>query len=246
MPVGKIIQQALADGWRIVTNYPKQQVIFLHKPAKFVAGLDFESWAEIKEAFAALLLGGALALLLNKINVTFYDGRIQRVIQFADKTENTVFLVIAVLAFALLTYVPFRLLGKDASLKSTGITLMYAVGYTAPVATLLVIILTRVASEMLDASLVLIPPLKIVQLSYPESTTYSRIVGTVFSGALLAWNIYFSWLLWFALSAANRIGRIYGAVSLIIGVALLYMLGGWIGSAVDRLIDVLRPLLELF
>jgi hypothetical protein len=244
MPVREIFQQALAEFWRTVTEYPKALVLFLRKPRTFVARLEFDSWRAIKDAVGALLIGGALALVTHKINVAFYDERIQRVIQIQDKKINTIYLVVSVLAFVAFAYVPFRISSRHTTPLSIGIPMMYAIGYAAPVATLLVVVVTRLTSDLVGASIVVIPPLKIVQLSYPERTTFATVVNTAFGAIMIAWNLYLFWLFWFALSAANRVSLVRGAISLIVAVALLYALGGWIGHLTDLVLEPWRPYLE--
>ena len=238
------VRQALAKGWKILTDYPKKQARFLTEPTKFIAGLEFGTWETKKDAFEVLVLGGTIALVLHKNNVHLYDERIRRVIEIQDKAVNTVYLLAAVAAFAFLSFVPFRILGGRGTFVANGMTLMYAVGFTVPVATLLFVVMTRLESAMLDAAIVLIPPLKIAQFSNPDASGFSKFVLGAEAAIRLLWNIYFSVLLWLALCAANQINRLRGIVALIAAVALLFSLGGWLGRLVEMVVKPLRPLLE--
>jgi hypothetical protein len=232
------------EKFEIVARYFRSLLFFLCNPFRFANETDFTAKKTKVEAFAFLGFGAAASIIAGQVNINFYDERIRRVIEVTNKVEAIFFFTIALTVFALLAFLGFRIFGGKASLLATIFLAMYAIAFTAPVLTLLLILTTRLESALLNTTLVLVPPKRIIQFDSIEDTPSNRAIQTMFSGVLFAWNIYFAWLAWAALRALNKVGRLRAVAGLIATILALIAVAGVVNSAVNPSVEPLRPIWE--
>lgn len=232
------------EKFEIVPRYFRSLLFFLRSPFRFANETDFTAKKTKLDAFAFLVFGAATSIIAGQVNINFYDERIRRVIEVTDKVEAVFFSTIALTVFALLAFLGFRIFGGKASLPATIFLGMYAIAFTAPVLTLFLIVITRLESAVLNTTLVLVPPKRIIPFDTIEDTPSNRTIQTAFNGVLFAWNIYFAWLAWAALRALNKVGRLRAVAGFIATIVGLFAVVGVVNSVVNSSAEPLRPLWE--
>jgi hypothetical protein len=228
----------------VLRRYFLGQIVFLRSPWRFASETDFAAAKTKLDAFAFLMFGGTASIIIGRVNINLYGERIRRVLEVSDTVEELLFYSLSLAVFGLLAFVAFRVVGGKASLIATTLLLMDAVAFTAPVLTLFLILVTRLESAMLDTTLVLSPPKRIIPFDSFPDTPSSQYLQYVFSFVMLAWNLYFGWLVWSALRTLHKVGRLKAAFGLIITVGFLYMSTGVINRAVNSSVEPTKPIWE--
>lgn len=229
----------MEEMFQILRKYIPALKMFLINPPQFIAGADFpKKW----NAVAFLILGGTASLVAAKINLSYYDERIRRVVNISDTVENLVFLFIAVGAFGLFIFLAFNRLGGHASLSKTLLLLAYIVAFTTPVLTLLLIIVTRLESACLDTTIVLVPPAHVVRYGDYHTTATSAYIEGAFATALLAWNLYLAYLLWLSFRALHAVNSVRAGVGMALAITGLFILSGPLGLLAADVTEHFRPL----
>ena len=229
------------EKFEFLQRYFRCLLFFLRAPFRFAAETDFTAKKTKQEAFTFLGFGATASIIAGRININFYSERIRRVLEVSDTVEAVFFFFIALSVFALSAFVVFRVLGGKASLTATMLLLIHVIAFTAPVLTLLLILVTRLESAILDTTIVLLPPKRIIPFDSIPDTPSSRSIQMAFNGILFCWNLYFAWLVWSSLRAVNKIGRIRALVGTVATVGCLFALAGVVNSIVNSSVEPMKP-----
>jgi len=237
----------MADSWyEEIRQYFDQQKVFLVDPAQSIANLRPGLAANWTRALSYLMAATAFSIALGKVNVNFFGERVRRIATLPEAVSGSAAALIAVLLLAVVAYFVFRIFGGRASIVETIATLMYATSFVLPVLAILFIVATRIGSAVLNETILFIPPTRILGLSGPETDLWGLVVAACLTTFSIYWNVYFTWLLWTALSELHRIGRIRAGAALLISVGAVYAISSFVNVAVGPLIKVSLPLWELF